>query len=194
MELTTPISALTRVGKTTAGRLKSLGLNTVEDLLFYFPFRYEDFSLVKKISELVPGEPVTVRAKVQMIATRRSWRKRKILTEALVGDETGSIKAVWFNQPFISKVLRVGDELFLSGQLDELRMEMISPDYEKVRVNADTVHTARIVPIYHLTQDRADISSDARRDAKAAALFVKPMFAGVGTSRRIFARCRDGKI
>ena len=152
MELNTPINAFTRVCKTTAGRLKSLGLNTVEDLLFYFPFRYEDFSLVKKISELVPGEPVTVRAKVQMIATRRSWRKRKILTEALVGDETGSIKAVWFNQPFISKVLRVGDELFLSGQLDELRMEMISPDYEKVRVNADTVHTARIVPIYHLTQ------------------------------------------
>lgn len=152
MELDTPISALTRVGKTTAGRLKSLGLNTIEDLLFYFPFRYEDFSLIKNICELIPGEPVTIRAKVQMIATRRSWRKRKILTEALVDDETGTLQVVWFNQPFISKVLRVGDEVFLSGQLDELRMTMISPDYEKARLNSDTVHTARLVPIYHLTQ------------------------------------------
>jgi ATP-dependent DNA helicase RecG len=150
MNLNTPISALTRVGKTTAARLKNLGISTVEDLIFYFPFRYDDFSLVKKISELIPDESVTVRGKIQLIANRRSWRKRKILTEALINDDSGSLKVIWFNQPFLIKALTVGDEVFLSGKLDEARLQMNSPDYEKVRLN--TVHTARLVPIYHLTE------------------------------------------
>ena len=149
MNLSTPISALTRVGKTTASRLKNLGINTVEDLIFYFPFRYDDFSLVKKISELIPDESVTVRGKIQLIANRRSWQKRKILTEALISDDSGSLKVIWFNQPFLIKTLAIGDEVFLSGKLDEARLQMNSPDYEKVRLN--TVHTARLVPIYHLT-------------------------------------------
>ncbi|MBT5338242.1 ATP-dependent DNA helicase RecG [Candidatus Falkowbacteria bacterium] len=150
MNLNTSISELTRVGKTTASRLKNLGLETIEDLIFYFPFRYEDYSEIKSIDELMPGEAVTVKCKVQLIANRRSYRKRKMLTEALVADDSGSMKVVWFNQPFISKILKVGDEVFLSGKLDEIRMQMVSPDYEKART--ETVHTARIVPIYHLTQ------------------------------------------
>lgn len=150
MNLNTPISDLTRVGKTTASRLRNLGINTVEDLIFYFPFRYEDYSLIKKISELVSNETVTVKGKIQLIANRRSWRKRKMLTEALIADETGSLKVIWFNQPFISKILKVGDEIYLSGKLDEARLQMVSPDYEKAKLN--TVHTARLVPIYHLTE------------------------------------------
>jgi ATP-dependent DNA helicase RecG len=150
MVLQTPISELTRVGKTTAGRLKNLGLETVEDLVFYFPFRYEDYSQIKPIQKVVPNEPVTVKGKIQLIANRRSYRRRTTVTEALVGDDTGSIKVVWFNQPFLTKNLKVGDEVFLSGKLDETRVQMISPDYEKASSN--TIHTARIVPVYHLTQ------------------------------------------
>lgn len=150
MGLNTPINELTRVGKTTASRLKKLGLETVEDLIFYFPFRYEDFSLIKKIKDLIPNEPVTIRAKVQMIANRRSWRRKKMLTEAFVADDTETIKAIWFNQPFLTKTIRVGDEIYLSGKLDETNFQMVSPDYEKVKVNA--IHTARLIPIYHLTE------------------------------------------
>jgi len=149
MNLQTPISELTRVGKTTASRLKNLGLETIEDLIFYFPFRYEDFSLIKNIDDLVPNEPVTVRGKIQLIANRRSFRKRKNITEALVADESGSVKVIWFNQPYLTKTLRVGDEVYLSGKLDEDRLQFVSPDYEKVRTSP--VHTARLVPIYHLT-------------------------------------------
>lgn len=133
-----------------ASRLKGLGLETLEDLIYYFPFRYEDFSRVKKISELAPNESVTIKVKVQLIANRRSWRKRKILTESLVSDETGSLKVIWFNQPFLTKNIQIGDEIYLSGKLDESRIQMVSPDYEKVKIN--TVHTARIVPVYHLTE------------------------------------------
>ena len=152
MNLKTTISALTRVGKTAAKRLKNLGLETVEDLIFYFPFRYEDFSLIKKIRDLTPNEPVTIRGKIQLIANRRSFRKRKILTEALVGDETGSVKVIWFNQPYLTKTLQVGDWVYLSGQLDETRFQFISPEYERVRDGALAIHTARLVPIYHLTE------------------------------------------
>ncbi len=150
MNLETKISELTRVGKTTGSRLKNLGLETVEDLIFYFPFRYEDYSIIKSINSLIPGEPVTVKGKIQLIANRRSWRKRKIITEALISDETETVKIIWFNQPFLTKSLKVGDEVFISGKLDEDRLQFVSPDYEKVRT--ENIHTARLVPVYHLTQ------------------------------------------
>jgi ATP-dependent DNA helicase RecG len=146
----TPIKELTRVGKTTSARLKKLGLETVEDLMFYFPFRYDDFSHLKKIAELMPDEPVTIRGKIQMIAGRKSFRTRKFITEALVADDSASLKVVWFNQPFLAKVLKVGDEIFLSGKIEQNRFEMISPDYEKVSIRG-AFNTARIVPVYHLT-------------------------------------------
>ncbi|MFA6537224.1 MAG: ATP-dependent DNA helicase RecG [Patescibacteria group bacterium] len=149
MNLQAPISALGRVGKTTASRLKILGLKTVEDLLFYLPFRYEDWSRIVKISELKNLELATIKVKVQMIASRRSFRTRKFITEALVSDDTGTIKIVWFNQPYLSKTISVGEEIYLSGNFDENKMQMTSPDYEKVKF--ETTHTARIVPIYHLT-------------------------------------------
>lgn len=151
MRLETPISELTRVGKTTAVRLKSLGINNIEDLIFFFPFRYEDYSQIKSIEDLEPDEAVSIRGKIQLIANRRSFKTRKNITEALVGDDTGSLKVVWFNQPYLSKTLKVGDEVFLSGKVDDSRVQMVSPDYEKISSSKNTVHTARLVPIYHLT-------------------------------------------
>ncbi len=149
MNLQTSISELGRVGKTTASRLKILNLKTVEDLLFYLPFRYEDWSQINKISELQNFQATTICAKVMMIATKKSFRTKKFITEALVSDATGTIKIVWFNQPFLSKVITVGDEYYFSGSFDQNKMQMTSPDYEKYR--QETTHTARIVPVYHLT-------------------------------------------
>jgi len=149
MDINASITTLGRVGKTTAARLRLLGLRTVEDLLFYWPFRYEDRSEIKKIQDLQNFQSATIKAKITMIATRRSWRAHKFVTEALVDDDTGTIKIVWFNQPFLSKTLAVGDNVYLSGIFDETKMQMTGPDYEKVKTQ--TMHTARIVPIYHLT-------------------------------------------
>ncbi|TAN33596.1 ATP-dependent DNA helicase RecG [Patescibacteria group bacterium] len=171
MNLNTPISQLSRVGKTTAKRLERLGVATAADLLFYFPFRYEDFRSVVKIADLKHGEAVTVRAKVELIANKRSPRQRKNITEALVSDASGSLRVVWFNQPFIGKTLRPGDEVFLSGKArtDMLGAQMIGPVYERVNTPPSvpppetssgqalkgeglyTTHTARLVPMYPLT-------------------------------------------
>jgi len=164
MDLNLPLEKLTRVGKTTASRLKKLGLQTVEDLIFYFPFRYEDFRKIVKIKDLQPGQMITVRGKIELIANRRSYRTRKNVTEAIIADDTEQLKVVWFNQPYIAKTLRQGDEVFLSGKVsgDQFTLQMVSPMYEKIRschfgrddnkdVRDDTTHTARLVPIYPLT-------------------------------------------
>jgi ATP-dependent DNA helicase RecG len=159
MELQTPIKQLSSVGKTTAGRLARLGLNTVEDLIFYFPFRYEDFRNVVKISALRVGDQVTVRGVIQLIASRRSFRTRKIVTEAIVADETGELKVVWFNQPYLTKTLQQGDEILLAGKVggDLFAMQMVSPMYEKIQIASpslamtEVIHTGRMVPIYSLT-------------------------------------------
>lgn len=148
--LTTPIAALSRVGEKTSSKLKKLGIYNIEDLALFFPFRYEDYSHIKNIVDIVDDSPVTIKAKVQLIANRRSFRTRKNITEAMVADETESLKVIWFNQPFLIKTLKVGDEVYLSGKIDITRMQMVSPDYEKVSFG-NSIHTARLVPVYHLT-------------------------------------------
>ncbi|MDD4477024.1 MAG: ATP-dependent DNA helicase RecG [Patescibacteria group bacterium] len=152
MQLNTPISQLNRVGKATAKKMERLGIKTALDLLYFFPFRYEDFRRLVPISELKDGETITIRGRVELIANKRSFKKRKIITEALISDESGSVRVVWFNQPFLTKILKIGDVVFLSGktQADMLGLQFVSPVYEKANKDA-TTHTARLVPIYPLT-------------------------------------------
>lgn len=152
MKLSTSISQLNRVGDVLKKRLHRLGIQTVEDLLFCFPFRYEDFSHTKKIKDLADGEQVTIQGKIELIANKRSPRKRVMITEAVVADDSDQMKVVWFGQPFITKTLKVGDTVFLSGKVssDMFGMQMTGPTYEKARTE-ETAHTARIVPIYPLT-------------------------------------------
>ncbi|OGY42127.1 MAG: ATP-dependent DNA helicase RecG [Candidatus Buchananbacteria bacterium RBG_13_39_9] len=152
--LATPIENLTRVGKTTAGRLKRLGLNTVNDLLYYFPFRYEDFSQIVQIKDLRPNQTVTVKGKIVLIDNRRARRKRMTITEALIEDDTGSIKVIWFNQPFLIKNLHSGDEIFIAGtvEFDNLSLQFVSPAYEKI-TGQEIINTAKIVPVYSLTSN-----------------------------------------
>jgi len=151
LELTTPVSALTRVGKTTAGRLKRLDIQTVNDLIFYYPTRWQDLSLISEIGRLQPTDLATVKGKIQLIESRRSHFRKTNLTEALIADKSGSIKVIWFNQPYLSKYLLPGDEVYLSGKVDfdRYNLQFVNPVYEKS--SRDTTHTARIVPIYSLT-------------------------------------------
>lgn len=164
MILSTPISDLHRIGKTLAARLKRLGIVTVRDLLYFFPFRYEDYSHVVRIAELSAGTEVTICAQIEMIAAKRSPRKRTLITEAVVSDDTGQLRIIWFGQPFIAKQLKQGDRVYLSGGVKEdmFGMSMVSPAYEKAASSPvhsctsapvhNVIHTARIVPMYPLTQ------------------------------------------
>ena len=151
LDLSTPVSAITRVGKTTANYLKRLNIETVKDLIFYYPFRWQDLSQISVIARLQPIELATIKGKIQLLKNRRSPVKRKILTEGLISDKTGSMKVIWFNQPFLTKILAPGDEVYLSGKVDfdKYTLQLINPIYEKVK--QEQTHTARIVPLYSLS-------------------------------------------
>lgn len=151
--LATSLAALPRVGPKLTKRLAKLGLRTVLDLLSYYPFRYEDYSTIIPIAKIKIGEQNTIRGRINLIANKRSWRRRMYLTECLISDETASIKAVWFNQPFITKLLRQGDEVFLSGKAEQgtYGLQFVSPTYEKTK--KEQTHTARIIPVYSTTEN-----------------------------------------
>ncbi|KKS52870.1 MAG: helicase protein [Candidatus Magasanikbacteria bacterium GW2011_GWC2_42_27] len=159
MHLDTSVIHLNKVGEALEKRLLRLGIKTAHDLLFHFPFRYEDFSQVSGITQLQNGQETTIEGTVELIANKRSPRKWTMITEAVVSDGTAQMRVVWFGQPFIAKSLHVGDRVFLSGKVkdDMFGLQMVSPSYEKIRnqasvtSNLDTLNTARIVPMYSLT-------------------------------------------
>ncbi len=152
---TAPITELYSVGPTVARQLKKLGIVRAADVLFHLPSRYEDFSNVKSIAALAVGESVTVRGTVDQIENRRSFRRHLSITEALVSDKTGTIKAVWFNQPYLATTLKPADAVVLSGTLsaDEYGFGFKNPSYEKLTSSRDRfpLHTGRLVPVYPTT-------------------------------------------
>ncbi len=142
------VTALPGVGKTLARRLQVLGIQTVRDVLFHLPFRYDDLRQTKKIADLVVGERVTVKATIELIAAKRSPRKRLLITEAIASDETGRLRIVWFGQPYIAKTLSAGDTVLLAGAVsrDMLGTVFQSPTFEKEQ--KIPTHTARLLPVY----------------------------------------------
>jgi ATP-dependent DNA helicase RecG len=153
MDFHLPVEKISKVGAITAKKLKRLGIQTAGDLLYWFPFRYEDYRQILSINKLQDGIEATVRGRVEIIANRRGFRSRKIITEALIYDDSGSLRVTWFNQPFITKNIKSGDIIFLSGKIksDMLGPRLLSPIYEK-ETKKETSHTARLVPIYPTTQ------------------------------------------
>jgi ATP-dependent DNA helicase RecG len=111
-----PVTTLPKIPKRFLAKLKTLGIETVGDLLYHFPFRYEDFSLNKKINETLPGETVTIAGRISKIKNIRSWKKKMSITEAFIEDGTGEIKAVWFNNPLPLRFLGEGKYVRLSGK------------------------------------------------------------------------------
>jgi ATP-dependent DNA helicase RecG len=153
--LDSPIRTLSGIGAAYQKQLAMLGVRTCRDLLFYFPYRFDDFSEIVPIAGLQPGMTATVRGKITLIANRRSSKQRKILTEALISDASGSVKVIWFNQPFLIKNLAVGDVVNLSGKTSNhmFDLQLVSPQYEKIHAGRESVHTGRLVPVYSLTEN-----------------------------------------
>jgi len=115
MNLSTPIEEIPRIGPQYQKKLKKLGIKTVQDLLFHFPHRYEDFSNLVPVLEVKAGERVCVQGKILEIGNTKTWKKRMILTQAIVRDNSGSIKVVWFNQPYLINVLKACNLVCLAG-------------------------------------------------------------------------------
>jgi ATP-dependent DNA helicase RecG len=146
-----PVSTLRGVGSAQARRLGRLGVRTVEDLLYLFPRRYDDFSQLKTINQLRYGEEVTVIGVVRE-ARNQQTRRGIQLTRAVISDRTGTIEAVWFNQPYLLRQLQSGRRIVLSGQVDQYlgRLTFQSPQWEPWK--GKFLHTGRLVPVYPLTE------------------------------------------
>lgn len=152
MTLETKVQLLPRIQKPHVAALKKLGIETVQDLLLYFPFRYLDFSKTGEIKNIRPNEAITITATVKNITSRHSFKSHLSLAKAVVSDATGSLRVVWFNQPYLAKSLKAGDELFLSGTPEYFGkgLQLTNPLFEKV--SDFPLHTARLVPVYHMTE------------------------------------------
>jgi ATP-dependent DNA helicase RecG len=160
-----PVSVLQGVGPKIAQTLERLGASTVHDLLYIFPRRYDDYTLMKPISRLQYGETVTVIGTVWEVRARQA-RNHK-LVQVIISDGTGKIQATWFNQPWLTGKLKTGMQIVLSGTVDQYLGRLIFENPEWEPVELEPLKTRRIVPIYPLTRG---LSSHKMRDIQKQAV------------------------
>ncbi len=165
MTAKSPIEELKGVGEALAKKFNLLGIKTVADLIDHYPRRYEDFSEVTPIAHLRPG-PVTIEAVIKE-AKGRYVRRGMHITEAVASDDSGSVRLVWFNQPYRAAALKGGQAYYISGQyeLSRQRFAIMNPGVEMV--SELTLSTARILPVYRETKG---LTSRQIRAAMAQAL------------------------
>jgi ATP-dependent DNA helicase RecG len=149
--LGSPITVIKGISTGVEKRFAKLNVRTVRDLLYFFPRRYVDYSEKKSISELTEGEEQTIigtiwQARITTLGNRQG-------TEAIIGDETGNIRAVWFNQPYLARSFRTNGRIVLSGTVSLFKGHKVfeSPEWELLG-DKELIHTGRLVPVYPLTQ------------------------------------------
>lgn len=150
LTLNTKIERLSGVGPQLAKTLNKLGIFFIEDLIYHLPFRYLDFSQKTTTDKLEAGQLVTIEGTVLEINSRRSYKSRMWLAEATLEDNTGTIKLVWFNQPYIAKQLNEGDKIIASGKVEWFKQfQITNPYFEKIDSENSN---GKILPVYHLTK------------------------------------------
>ena len=145
-----PVRYAKGVGERREKLLNRLGIETIEDLLLYFPRRIEDRSQVKRIASLRSGERATIHGRVRAIDIIRPRRDLEILKVA-VQDLSGVAYAIWFNQPWLKNQFSVGMRLALFGEAERAfgQVQLTNPIWEHVGEN---FLTGRLVPVYPSTE------------------------------------------
>lgn len=157
----TPIRYLKGIGPKRAKVFAQAGINTVEELFYYFPRRYEDRTNFVPVAGLKPGEIQTIRVKVLALGQHDSWRlpagrqgrRRFNITEVAVGDNTGKVSCVWFNQPYLANYFKPGTEVILYGKVElyGVKLQMSNPEFEVLADEADArLSAGGLVPVYSL--------------------------------------------
>ena len=124
MDFNSPLEAITRPNEFEKKALKKLGLKTVGDLLYYFPARYGDTSEKKNIGALLAGEKAVVFGRISGLKTSKGFRTKIAMSSATIEDESGKIKAVWFHQPYIAKMIHEGAFVRADGKVSERKGEL----------------------------------------------------------------------
>ncbi len=124
MELKAKIEKEFRITEPQRKALAKMDINTVEDLLYHFPVRYGDTSEIKNVGSLVKGENVVLFGRISNLKTSKAWIKKIAMSEGVVTDESGRIKLVWFNQPYIAKMIHSGGLVRVEGKVTERKNEL----------------------------------------------------------------------
>ena len=152
MLLNDSVTEIKGIGAKKAQTLNNLGIFTVNDLIEHFPRDYEDRSQVKDIADLTENEENTFFALVSAVPENVHIRKMTV-TKVKLSDSTGSVNAVWYNQPFIKNALKKDEEYIFTGVYKKsgYRREVSSPEFEKAGTDKEILGGGRIVPVYPLT-------------------------------------------
>jgi ATP-dependent DNA helicase RecG len=156
MELSTPLSYVKGIGPARAAMLQAKNLETVEDLLAYVPFRYEDRSNLKTIAQLAPGEMATVMCEVASVKMSGFKRRSLGMFEARFTDSSRAVLlAKWFHGGYLADVFTAGMRVALYGKVEfdsySGELGMLHPEYEIFSGDEDgdsALHVGRVVPIY----------------------------------------------
>lgn len=124
MNLNSNIEENFRLADSQKKALKKLGIKTVEDLLYHFPVRYGDTSLKRNIGSLIPGEKVTIFGKISGLKMSKGFKSKIAMSQAHIQDESGKIKAVWFHQPYLAKMISENSYVRADGKVSERKGEL----------------------------------------------------------------------
>ena len=143
------------VGPARKKILQHLGIESVEDLLYFMPRRYEDRRHLTPLAQVKVGEFQLATGKVVARGSRRSWYTKKHVYETMLDDGSGRIVCVWFNQPYLENYFQPGRQAVVFGKVEiyKNRLQMVAPEYEILESEEDqSLSLGRIVPIYSLTK------------------------------------------
>lgn len=148
------VTAVRGIGPKLAEHLAKIGATTIEELLYTFPRRFDDYTLMKPIQKLAYGETVTVIGTVWETRARHS-RSNQVIVQSVISDGTGQVQATWFNQKWLIDKLKAGMQIVISGKVEQYLKRPVfnSPEWEPLEL--EPLRTRRIVPIYPLTQSVA---------------------------------------
>lgn len=132
MNLKTPISEISGIGKIKQNYFKKIGIEKIEDLLFHFPRKYINLKKIKKISDLKESETVTVKGNVLAKEVKRIPGKTEYLKVA-VSDNTGILYVIFFNQIYLKEIFQSGKTFIFYGKVEFFNneIEMVNPIYEE---------------------------------------------------------------
>jgi ATP-dependent DNA helicase RecG len=143
------LQSINGVGPRNAQYFEKLGIQTIYDLLHFFPRKYQDFSQLKTINQIMYGEEVTLTGiLLGELVNKKAKNSKLSISEGILSDSTGTIKLTWFNQPFLINQLKAGLPIVVSGKVDHFRGRLVMPSPVWEALEHEQIHTNRIVPIY----------------------------------------------
>ena len=161
-DLNTSIKYIKGVGQKRAEVLSTAGIDTVNDLLHYYPRRYLDRTTVKSIRDVKKGDQATMVGTVEVCGERQAWKRK--LFQAVLSDGTGMITLVWFNGvKYIKNAIQKGDRLAIHGKVEFYNgFQIVHPDFDKLDSDADPINTGTIIPLYPLSAELKKVRIDHR--------------------------------